>query len=193
MAKVRAVTDRLPHGRRSDARDNRGLIVDAARAMFLTDGPAAPIREIARRAQVAPATVYRHFPTKETLAAEVFTEQTRLWWSIVDSGIADPDPWRGFCLAIEKLYARQALDREFTTAFKSEFPHAVDFAAMRARSLTSAAELLRRVKATGRLRPEVAVDDLVLMLTAVDGFAGRVAAAQRFARFVIHGFAQPPA
>ncbi|WP_346052119.1 helix-turn-helix domain-containing protein [Amycolatopsis dongchuanensis] len=187
------MTDRLPHGPRSDARDNRGLIVDAARATFLAVGLDVPIREVARRAQVAPATVYRHFPTKEVLAAKVFTEQTRVWRSIVDAGLADPDPWRGFCRTIERLCARQALDREFTTAFKSTYPRAVDFAAMRARSLTSAAGLIRRAKDTGRLRPDVVVDDVVLVLTAVNGLhastvAGRVAAARRFAALVIPGF-----
>ncbi len=64
---------------------------------------------------------------------------------------------------------------------------------MRARSLTSAAGLIRRAKDTGRLRPDVVVDDVVLVLTAVNGLhastvAGRVAAARRFAALVIPGF-----
>lgn len=183
----------MPYNRRSDALDNRRLIVEAARAAFVTDGLDVPIREIARRAEVGPATVYRHFPTKEMLAAKVFTEQTLVWRSVVDEGLADPDPWHGLCLTIEKLCERQARDHDFTTAFKSAFPRAVDFAAMRSRSLISAAELIRRVKGTGRLRPTVVVDDLVLMITAVKGFhsstlAARIAASRRFAAIVVHAF-----
>jgi hypothetical protein len=72
LAKVRAVTDRLPRARplRSDARDNRDLILDAARAAFAAEGLNVPMREIARRAGVGQATLYRRFPTKQTLVTE---------------------------------------------------------------------------------------------------------------------------
>ena len=33
------------------------------------------MREIARRAGVGPATLYRHFPTKQLLATEAFADQ----------------------------------------------------------------------------------------------------------------------
>src|ERR1700729_80765 len=75
LAKVRAVTDRLPHTLRSDARDNRELILDAARALFAAEGLNVPMREIARRAGVGPATLYRRFPTKEMLVTEAFADQ----------------------------------------------------------------------------------------------------------------------
>ena len=64
---MRAVTGRLPHALRSDARDNRELILDAARRAFAAEGLDVPMREIARRAGVGPATLYRRFPTKEML------------------------------------------------------------------------------------------------------------------------------
>src|ERR1700735_1274970 len=72
LAKVRAVTERLPHPRplRSDARDNRDLILDAARAAFAAEGLNVPMREIARRAGVGQATLYRRFPTKQALGTE---------------------------------------------------------------------------------------------------------------------------
>lgn len=192
------MTVRLPHNRRSDARDNRSLIIDAARAAFVTDGLGVPVREIARRAEVGPATVYRHFPTKAMLAAEVFTEQTLAWRSAIDEGLAESDPWRGFRLTIEKLCERQARDHDLATALKTAFPRAVDFAAMRSSSLTSAAELIRRAKDTGRLRPDVVVDDLMCMMMAITGFhamplASRVAASHRLAALVIQGLEASPA
>jgi AcrR family transcriptional regulator len=90
------VTDRLPHALRSDARDNRELILDAARRIFAAEGLDVPMREIARRAGVGPATLYRRFPTKEKLITEAFTGQIRTCHAIVDEGLADPDPWHGF-------------------------------------------------------------------------------------------------
>ena len=125
LAKVRVVTDRLPHTLRSDARDNRERILDAARAVFAAEGLDVPMREIARRAGVGPATLYRRFPTKEMLATEAFTDQMRACQAIVDEGLADPDPWHGFCLVIEKICELHARDRGFTAAF----PRAMDFAA----------------------------------------------------------------
>jgi hypothetical protein len=57
------VTGRLPHNLRSDARDNRELILATARAVFAAEGLNVPMREIARRAGVGTATLYRRFPT----------------------------------------------------------------------------------------------------------------------------------
>lgn len=48
------MTDRLPHTVRSDARDNRARILDAARAVFGEEGLSAPLREVARHAGVGP-------------------------------------------------------------------------------------------------------------------------------------------
>ena len=69
------MTVRLPHNLRSDALDNRERILDAARAAFGTEGMNVPMREIARRAGVGPATLHRHFPTKQLLATEAFADQ----------------------------------------------------------------------------------------------------------------------
>jgi AcrR family transcriptional regulator len=157
-----------------------------------------PIREIARRAEVGPATVYRHFPTKETLVAEAFTDRMLAWRSSMDEGLADPDPWHGFCVTVEKLCELQARDHGFTAAFKSAFPRALDFAANRASSLTSAAELIRRAKGTGRLRPDAGLEDLVLMIMAGAGIhastpAAGIAASRRFAALMIQAFQASPA
>jgi AcrR family transcriptional regulator len=62
------MTDRLPHPLRSDARDNRARILEAARAVFGEEGLDAPMREVARQSGVGPATLYRHFPTKRELS-----------------------------------------------------------------------------------------------------------------------------
>ncbi|WP_025350383.1 TetR/AcrR family transcriptional regulator [Nocardia nova] len=185
------------HILRSDARDNRARILEAARAVFVAEGLDVPLRTIARRAEVGPATLYRHFPTKELLVAEAFTDQMLACKSILDEGLADPDPWNGFCRAVERLCALYARDRGFTAAFMAAFPHAMDFAAHRTASLTAAAELLRRAKAAGRMRPDVVLDDLILMIMANNGIhaaspQARVAAARRFAALMIDAFRASP-
>ena len=191
------MTDRLPHTLRSDARDNRERVLDTARALFAAEGLNVPMREIARRAGVGPATLYRRFPTKQLLVTEAFTDQMRACHAIVDEGLADPDPWRGFCLVIEKICELHARDRGFTDAFLSTFPDAMDFAADREHALSAVAGLAHRAKATGHLRPDFVLDDLILMLMANRGIhatsaATRVAASRRFAALAIQAFQASP-
>lgn len=194
---MRVVTDRLPHTLRSDALDNRERILDAARAVFAAEGLNVPMREIARRAGVGPATLYRRFPTKEMLVTEAFTDEMRSCHAIVDEGLADPDPWHGFCLVLERLCELHARNRGFTAAFMSAFPNAMDFAAGREYTLNSIARLARSAKDTGHLRPDFVLDDLILMLMANRGIhaasmAARVAASRRFAALVIQAFQASP-
>ncbi|MFE6621114.1 TetR/AcrR family transcriptional regulator [Streptomyces sp. NPDC057740] len=102
-----------------------------ARTKFAEQGLEVAMREIARRAEVGPATLNRRFPTKGALVAEAFGEQMTVCTALVDEGLADPDPWRGFCLVIEKACEMQARDRGFTAALVSACPRALDLAADR--------------------------------------------------------------
>jgi AcrR family transcriptional regulator len=205
LAKVRAVTDCLPHGLRSDAADNGERILDAARSVLAAEGLNVPMREIARRAGVGPATVYRRFPSKEMLVTEAFTEQLGACRAIIDEGLADPDPWHGFCLVIERICELHARSSGFTAALMSASPGAVDTAGGREHALSSMAGLARRARDAGRLRPDFVLDDVILILMANRGIraaspAAAVAASRRFATLAIRalqatpeGSAPPPA
>jgi AcrR family transcriptional regulator len=61
---------------RADARKNRTAILQAAEAVFATEGVSVPIDSVAQRAGVGVGTLYRHFPTKEALFEAIVT--TRL-------------------------------------------------------------------------------------------------------------------
>ena len=52
---------------RSDARRNLERVLDAAAEVFAASGPDASVDEIAKRAGVGHATVFRRFPTKDYL------------------------------------------------------------------------------------------------------------------------------
>lgn len=191
------MTDPLPHTLRSDALDNRERILDAARALFSADGLEVPMREIARRAGVGPATLYRRFPTKQALVAEAFAEQLRACRTIVDEGCADPDPWHGLCLVIERICELHARDRGFTEAFLSTLPGTADVAAGREYTVRAVAGLARRAKDAGRLRPDFVLDDLILVLMANKGIHAastgtQVMASRRFAGLVIQAFEAHP-
>ncbi|MEV5530424.1 TetR/AcrR family transcriptional regulator [Streptomyces prunicolor] len=192
------MTDRLPHPPvRSDARDNRARILDAARAVFAEEGLSAPMREVARQAEVGPATLYRHFPTKRALIEETFAEQRRGCRAAVRDALADPDPWHGFRGLVERICELHAHSRGFADAFMTDFPEAMDFAADRERTLRAVAELARRAQQTGRLRSDFVIDDLVLMLMAHQGIQHaprtvRLAASRRYAAYVMEAFHATP-
>jgi hypothetical protein len=74
---------------------------------------------------------------------------------------------------------------------------AMGVAAGREYGLNSVAELARRARKAGHLRPDFVLDDLILVLMANDGIratspAVRVAASRRFAALAIQAFRASP-
>ncbi|MFD4604432.1 TetR/AcrR family transcriptional regulator [Streptomyces sp. NPDC058464] len=61
--------------RRADARRNEVTLLEAAAAAFVASGVDAPVRDIAARAGVGTATIYRHFPTRADLIIAVYRHQ----------------------------------------------------------------------------------------------------------------------
>lgn len=191
LAETETVTANLTHNLRSDAQDNRDRIMAVAREVFAVEGLDVPMREIARRAGVGPATLYRRFPTKEALVVEAFSEQMEACTVVVEEGLAHPDPWEGFRRTVEEVCRLHVLDRGFAAAFTSAYPKAIDFAAVRETSFRALAELIRRAKATGRLRADFSVDDVVLLLMASSGVRnGTPAIARRLATLFLEGSAE---
>ncbi|MEV6833790.1 TetR/AcrR family transcriptional regulator [Streptomyces sp. NPDC051133] len=73
------MTASTPSGRsaprlRADAARNRAQILAAARAAFRESGTAVPLDEIARRAGVNIATLYRRFPDRDALVSQVVVD-----------------------------------------------------------------------------------------------------------------------
>ncbi|MFF0159933.1 TetR/AcrR family transcriptional regulator [Streptomyces sp. NPDC005263] len=66
---------RAPRPKRADARRNEETLLDAAAAVFVASGVEAPIRDIAAKAGVGTATIYRHFPTRADLIVAVYQHQ----------------------------------------------------------------------------------------------------------------------
>ena len=67
--------------KRSDARRNRDAILVAA-LEALAESPDASLNAIAKRAGVANATLYRHFPTREELVLATYEHEVQ---TVVDA------------------------------------------------------------------------------------------------------------
>lgn len=88
---------------RADARRNREQIIITAREVFLEQGIHAPLEEIARRAGVGIATLYRRFPDRHTLVQQVAMANLILIDEELGHATADhPDAWG----ALEQLLRR---------------------------------------------------------------------------------------
>lgn len=178
---------------RADARDNRERILTAARSLFAEHGLDIGMREIARRAGVGPATLYRRFPTKQAVVDEAFAVELRTCRQIVVDGCEDPDPWHGFTSVVQQLIALNVRNRGFVDAFTSAEPADGPLAEHRRELLRMLDGLARRAKRGGDLRSDFVINDLVLVLLAGRGLTDvgtqtRESAAQRFAALMIDAF-----
>lgn len=177
---------------RADAAANRAHIVEVARQTFAADGLDVPMSEIARRAGLGIATVYRRFPTKGDLVAEAFAEQMDECARLLDTALADPDPWRAVCRVIEDLCVMQARDHGFSAAIVTALPGA-RFRALRQHAERTFAELIRRAQAAGTLRTDFVPADLPLILLANGSLLAKAgeaapAASRRLAAYLLQSF-----
>jgi len=81
---------------RADARNNRSRILDVAEEVFGTGGESASTEEVARRAGVGIATVFRHFPTKAALLEAVLVRRFDRLREQAEALLDAADPGRAF-------------------------------------------------------------------------------------------------
>ncbi|HEX6149710.1 helix-turn-helix domain-containing protein [Nocardioides sp.] len=170
MARIPA-SEQPPAGAalRADAERNRERVLEAARHVFAEQGLDASTNAIARRAGVGVATLFRRFPTREDLIAAAFAEKMHAYAEAVDDALAAPDAWHGFCAYLERVCQMQADDRGFADVLTLTFPTAKAFEEQRKEIGEKLTKLLDSAKATGRLRPDFAHQDVPLILMANAG------------------------
>ena len=177
---------------RADAQDNRDRMLVAARELFAERGLDVGMREVARRAEVGPATLYRRFPTRQTLIDEAFAVELRSCRAIVERGAADPDAWHGLRGALGQLTLLSASNRGFVDAFTATADVSAALTQHRRRLIGMLDGLARRAKAQGTLRADFVASDLVLVLRAgravgsVDA-TDSAATARRFVSLIVDG------
>jgi AcrR family transcriptional regulator len=151
---------------RRDAERNRRRLLDAARQVFAELGLEAPLEEIARRAGVGIATLYRRFPTRSALIEALFVEQAEEYVHASEAALAADDAWEGFARFVERICEMQAEDRGFTDVLTATFPTAPRLEARRAEARANAERLIERARRQGTLRDDFVVGDLIWILIA---------------------------
>jgi AcrR family transcriptional regulator len=153
---------------RADAERNRRLILEAAAEAFAERGLDAGMAEIARRAGVGNATVFRRFPTKEALFEAILDDRLAELERAADRAAEEEDPFEALVLFLEAGAAMQARDRGL---FQATEHHLLEHPSIleKHRCIVDAVEpLITRAQAAGVLREDVgATDVLGLMKAAV--------------------------
>jgi AcrR family transcriptional regulator len=149
---------------RADALRNRERIVSAAREMFTEFGPDVPLDEIARRAGVGNATVYRNFPDRDALVREVVCSVMDRTSEAAEFALAET----GDAFEALERFVHTAADERISalcpmiqTTFDQNHP---DLEAARERVEQLVAELMDRAVRAGQLRPDVGVGDLMIVV-----------------------------
>jgi AcrR family transcriptional regulator len=97
---------------RADAARNAERIMHAAREAFAEAGADVSLEEVARRAGVGVATLYRRFPSKDDLIRSIvewrYAEQVE---PVMAAALADGDPWQGLVAALDAALTVAAEER----------------------------------------------------------------------------------
>jgi AcrR family transcriptional regulator len=160
---------------RADARRNRERILQSARAVFAESGADAQIDDVARHAGVGVGTVYRHFPTKQALLAELVRQTFRLFTEWARAAVeAGGEPFaliEGLLRRIAETAAgdagvQYALASSAAQAARSEAPAEQD------ELIAVIAELTGRARRAGTIRPGIEATDIAMLICGVVSVMG---------------------
>ncbi|MEU4244516.1 helix-turn-helix domain-containing protein [Actinoplanes sp. NPDC026619] len=162
------------HRMRADAQRNRTALLAAAKEVFGEHGLDAPLDDIAKRAGVGNATLYRRFPDRRELIWEVFADRMADYLRAADHALAMPDGWAAFVGYVTYLCELQATDRGISELLTTTIVD-VDDRLTRLRKLGQerTTEVIARAQVPGGLRPDFTPPDFVLLLMANAGVVRR--------------------
>ena len=159
--------------RRADAVRNRTAILQAARQLVSEQGAEVAMGEIARAAGVAVGTLYRHFPNKADLLAAVVSEYVEALadaaqgaWERVEEGRSDAaQELLDFLERALEMIARSHAAKSVARALGAE----VEYTEPETRATEALERLIEAGRASGRLRGDLAVSDLYILMVFYPG------------------------
>lgn len=149
---------------RADALRNRERIVTAAREMFVEHGAEVPLDEVARRAGVGNATLYRHFADRGELVHRVTLYVTLRIAEEAEAALAEEsDGYEALC-----RFVHSAVDERIGALcplLTGESKHRAEQTDARERLERSVEALMASARNCGRLRTDIELGDLMVAIT----------------------------
>jgi AcrR family transcriptional regulator len=161
-ADERATTGRA---RRADATRNAELLLSAAKELFDERGPEVALDDVARRARVGNATLYRHFPTRSDLLVAVYADEGAALCQQGATLLHEPSAAEGLFEWLDSFVVHVATKRALAVAV-TDGPddRRTELFDQWHESMRSTAEsLLIRAQDAGTVRSDIAVGDLLAL------------------------------
>jgi AcrR family transcriptional regulator len=182
---------------RADARRNRDRVIEVAKAMFSEGGADTSLEAIAKGAGVGIGTLYRHFPTRDTLIESVYRNETQNLAQAARRFAETLPPVEALRawlrLFVDHIATKQVMSPALASMVggPSEF-----YAESGAMVKTAIALLVDRAVASGAIRLDIDPLDLLRALAGVAGISsapGWEESAKRLVDILIAGVRIPTA
>ncbi|GAA2080749.1 TetR/AcrR family transcriptional regulator [Streptomyces albiaxialis] len=153
---------------RADARRNVELLLAAARTVFTEQGVDAPLDEVARRAGVGNATLYRRFPTRQALLEALYEDRIAALCARARELAEDAEtpPAEALDAWLRELVRHGSSERGLTATLAATLPGGPGRACGE-RVLEAASPLLAQARRAGAVRPDVTMPQLLRLVSAV--------------------------
>jgi AcrR family transcriptional regulator len=156
----------IPH-LRADAQRNLERILEAARAVFARDGLEASVADVAERAGVGTATIFRRFPTKDDLVSAVIEYDLETFGARAHEALQSADPGEAIGEFMSSVIQSFIEDRCLCEAMGSELfnrPRIQELVGGMTESIDS---LVQRAQAAGAIRDDIVAADIGFLVNAV--------------------------
>jgi AcrR family transcriptional regulator len=152
-------------GRQAEAARNDQRILEAARAVFVAD-PGAAVSEVAKRAGVGIAALYRRYPSKEDMLRKLSGDGLHRYIAEAETALADDgDPWASFATFMSRVV--EADTHSLTRSLAGTFAPTEELYRDAARAQDLNVALFERLATAGAVRSGVVVDDISWILEMV--------------------------
>jgi AcrR family transcriptional regulator len=151
---------------RRNAAANRERILAAAEAVFGEQGAAGSTEEVARRADVGIATVFRHFPTKAALVEAALARHFELLGELATGLATGPDPGQAFRGLLRTLIETSSTKLTLASQMPDgELPPSVRSRVDALRAIIE--DMLARAARSGAIRQDVTADEVYFLMRGI--------------------------
>lgn len=155
---------------RADARRNREQLIDAARDVFVEQGIGAPLDEIARRAGVGIATLYRRFPDRQALIQQVMLDSLGHSSAALDRATSQHhDAWNALVAFLQDMVADRItiLVPVLAPSIREAFDRSSEVLLRLEEAFGRYEQLVQAAQREGQLRGDIGAGDLAVWMTRV--------------------------
>lgn len=190
--KVEPDTPTEPPTKRIDARRNHDRILAAARAAFEDPGANPSMAEIARRAGVGMATLYRNFPTRLELLEALYATEADVAFTPADIA-PDATPGESLRTWLTQFFAfaasKKNIAAELLTHIDRDSPIFDD---TKTRVIAAGRPLFDAAQRAHQIQQDLNIEQVLQMLVSIAAIDGGPTSQEPLLRTVLDGLAPPP-